>query len=156
MKTHGRVSGNQNTVTMGGYSASYVVHESFCLKIHNGMPLELSAPILCAGITMYSPLEQWGFVKGEKRTVGVVGIGGLGTMGVKIARALGHDVVAISTSVNKEAIARQKGATHFVVSKDPESMAKHAGLCDIILNTVSVNHDLNLYLPLLAKSGTLV
>ena len=156
MKTHGRVSGNQNTVTMGGYSASYVVHESFCLKIHNGMPLELSAPILCAGITMYSPLEHWGFVKGEKRTVGVVGIGGLGTMGVKIARALGHDVVAISTSVNKEAIARQKGATHFVVSKDPESMAKHAGLCDIILNTVSVNHDLNLYLPLLAKSGTLV
>ena len=156
MKTHGRVSGNQNTVTIGGYSASYVVHESFCLKIHNGMPLELSAPILCAGITMYSPLEHWGFVKGEKRTVGVVGIGGLGTMGVKIARALGHDVVAISTSVNKEAIARQKGATHFVVSKDPESMAKHAGLCDIILNTVSVNHDLNLYLPLLAKSGTLV
>lgn len=80
MKTHGRVSGNQNTVTMGGYSASYVVHESFCLKIHNGMPLELSAPILCAGITMYSPLEHWGFVNGEKRTVGVVGIGGLGTM----------------------------------------------------------------------------
>lgn len=156
MKTHGRVSGNQNTVTMGGYSASYVVHESFCLKIPNGMPLELSSPILCSGITMYSPLEHWGFTKGEKRTVGVVGIGGLGTMGVKIARALGHDVVAVSTSANKEAIARQKGATHFVVSKDPESMAKHAGMCDIILNTVSVNHDLNLYLPLLAKSGTLV
>lgn len=141
---------------MGGYSASCVVHEHFCLKIPNGMPLELSAPILCAGITMYSPLENWGFTKGEKRTVGIVGIGGLGTMGVKLARALGHDVVAISTSANKEAMARQKGATHFVASKDPESVTKHAGLCDIILNTVSVNHDLNLYLPLLAKSGTLV
>ena len=141
---------------MGGYSASYVVHESFCLKIPNSMPLELSAPILCAGITMYSPLEHWGFTKGEKRTVGIVAIGGLGTIGIKIARALCHDVVAVSTTANKEAIARQKGATHFVVSKDPESMAKHAGLCDIILNTVSVNHDLNLYLPLLAKSGTLV
>lgn len=77
-------------------------------------------------------------------------------MGIKIARALGHDVVAVSTSANKEEMARKKGATHFVVSKDPESMAKHAGMCDIILNTVAVNHDLNLYLPLLAKSGTLV
>ena len=131
---------------MGGYSGSYVVHESFCLKVPNGMPLELSAPILCAGITMYSPLEHWGFTKGGKKTVGIVGIGGLGTMGIKIARALGHDVVAISTSANKEEIAKQKGATHFVVSKDPESIAKCAGICDIILNTVSVNHDLNLYM----------
>lgn len=120
------------------------------------MPLELSAPILCAGITMYSPLEHWGFTDGVKKTVGIIAVGGLGTMGIKIARALGHDVVAVSTSANKEAMARKKGATHFVVSKDPESMAKHAGMCDIILNTVAVNHDLNLYLPLLAKSGTLV
>lgn len=156
MKKHGRVSGNQSTVTCGGYSASNVVHESFCLKIPNGMPLELSAPILCAGITMYSPLQNWGFTNGQKKTVGIVGIGGLGTMGVKIARALDHDVVAISTSAKKEAIARQKGATHFVVSTDPESIAKHAGMCDIILNTVSGNHDLNLYMQLLAKSGTLV
>ena len=87
---------------MGGYSASCVVHESFVLKIPNGMPLELSAPILCAGITMYSPLQHWGFTNGVKKTVGIIGIGGLGTMGIKIARALGHDVVAISTSANKE------------------------------------------------------
>ena len=156
MKTHGRVSGNPNTLTMGGYSGSYVVHESFCLKIPNGMPLELSAPILCAGVTMYSPIEHWGFTKGVKKTVGIIAIGGVGTMGIKIARALGHDVVAVSTSANKEAMAREKGATHFVVSKDPESIAKHAGMCDILLNTVSANHDLNLYLPLLAKSGILV
>ena len=120
------------------------------------MPLELSAPILCAGVTMYSPLEHWGFTKGVKKTVGIIAIGGVGTMGIKIARALGHDVVAVSTSANKEAMAREKGATHFVVSKDPESIAKHAGMCDILLNTVSANHDLNLYLPLLAKSGILV
>jgi uncharacterized zinc-type alcohol dehydrogenase-like protein len=128
----------------------------FFLKIPNGMPLELSAPFLCAGVTMYSPLEHWGFTKEVKKTVGIIAIGGVGTMGIKIARALGHDVVAVSTSANKEAMAREKGATHFVVSKDPESIAKHAGMCDILLNTVSANHDLNLYLPLLAKSGILV
>ena len=86
---------------MGGYSASCVVHERFVLKIHEGMPLELSAPILCAGITMFSPLKHWGFTTGEKRTVGIIGVGGLGTIGIKIARALGHDVVAISTNASK-------------------------------------------------------
>ena len=84
------------------------------------------------------PIRTLGFYKRSKKTVGIIAIGGVGTMGIKIARALGHDVVAVSTSANKEAMAREKGATHFVVSKDPESIAKHAGMCDILLNTVSV------------------
>ena len=85
-----------------------------------------------------------------------IGIDGLGTMGVKLSKALGHDVVAILTSPAKEQIAMEKGATYFVVSKDPESIAKCAGKCDLILNTISANHDLNVYMPLLAKSGTIV
>jgi len=86
------------------------------------MDLDKTAPILCAGITMYSPLKHWGYTTGEKRTVGVVGIGGLGTMGVKIAKALGHRVVAISTSANKENLAKEKGADLFVVSSDSKSV----------------------------------
>jgi uncharacterized zinc-type alcohol dehydrogenase-like protein len=89
-------------------------------------------------------------------TIGVVGLGGLGTMGVKIARALGHDVVAISTSAKKEAMAKEKGATHFVVSTDPESLEKMKWSCDLILNTVSADHDVNTYMGLLNKSGTIV
>jgi uncharacterized zinc-type alcohol dehydrogenase-like protein len=105
---------------------------------------------------MYDPLKHWGATKGEKMTIGIVGIGGLGTMGIKLAKALGHDVVAISSSNSKEAMAREKGATHFCVSTDPESIKKHAGQCDLILNTISANHDLNLYLGLLDKGGVLV
>ena len=119
--------------------------------IPEGIPLEAAAPILCAGITMYDPLRHWGFVGGAQKTVGIIGIGGLGTMGIKIAKALGHNVVAISTTPAKEAIAKEKGANHFVASKDPDSIKACAGMCDIIMNTVSANHDLNLYMPLLAK-----
>lgn len=111
---------------------------------------------MCAGITMYDPMRQHGFTDGTKKTVGVIGIGGLGTMGVKIARALGHDVVAISTSSKKQAMAMEKGATHFVVSTDPESVKACAGKCDLILNTVSAAHDVNVYFPLLAKNGIFV
>lgn len=155
-KIHSRIGGNQETKTHGGYSASNVVHEDFVLKIPDGIPLENAAPILCAGITMFDPLKHWGATLGKKMTIGIIGIGGLGTMGIKIANALGHDVVAISTNKTKEHIAREKGASHFVVSTDPESIKTNAGKCDLILNTVSVNHDLNSYMPLLAKSGTLV
>jgi len=105
---------------------------------------------------MYDPLRHWGFVGGAKKTVGIIGIGGLGTMGIKIAKALGHNVVAISTTAAKEAMAREKGATHFVASKDPATIQACAGMCDIIMNTVSASHDLNLYMPLLAKQGVLV
>jgi alcohol dehydrogenase (NADP+) len=105
---------------------------------------------------MYDPLKHWGATEGKKMTIGIVGIGGLGTMGIKLSKALGHDVMAISTSANKEALAKEKGATHFCVSTNAESVTANSGLCDLILNTVSANHDLNVYMPLLAKSGTIV
>ena len=151
-KTYSRIGGNQELKTFGGYSASNVVHERFVCKIPDGIPLENAAPILCAGITMYDPMRHWGATKGKKMTIGIIGVGGLGTMGVKLAKALGHDVVAISTSAGKESLAKEKGATHFVVSTDQESVKACAGKCDLILNTVSANHDLNVYMPLLAKS----
>lgn len=154
-KTHGRVGGNQKTKTFGGYSGSNVVHEDYIIKFHEGMDLVKSAPLLCAGITMYSPMKKYGCLEGGK-TIGIVGIGGLGTMGIKLAKALGNKVVAISTSNKKEAMAREKGADEFVVSKDPESIKKHAFACDIILNTVAVPHDVNLYMPLLNKDGVMV
>ena len=155
-KTHGRAKGSAGSKTWGGYSGSNVVDERFVCKIPEGLPLEFASPILCAGITMYSPLKDYGGLEGKKLTIGIVGIGGLGTMGVKIARALGHDVVAISSSANKEAIAKEKGATHFCVSKDPESMKAHAGIIDILLNTVSATHEYEHYLPLIHTSGTYV
>lgn len=142
-------------MTFGGYSGSNVVHEDFVIKIPEGMDITKAAPILCAGITMYSPLNYWNCTKGGK-TVGVVGIGGLGTMGIKLAKALGNEVIAISTSSKKEALAKEKGASGFVVSKDPKSIEAHAGTCDIILNTVSVDHDINTYIPLLKKQATIV
>jgi len=155
-RKYGRVAGNQENNTWGGYSGSHVVNEHFAIKIPEGLPLEKAAPILCAGITLYDPIKHWGGCEGKKMTIGIVGLGGLGTMGVKIARALGHDVVAISTSAKKEAMAKEKGATHFVVSTDPESVKKMEWTCDLILNTVSAKHDVNAYLPLLNKSGTIV
>ena len=122
------------------------------------MSLERTAPILCAGITMYDPLRHWGFTKKEAgpKVVGIVGIGGLGTMGIKIANALGHHVVAISTSANKKELAQQKGAKSFVVSTSPESIQALDKKCDIILNTVAVQHDLNVYLPMLKTNGKLI
>merc|ERR1712115_26367 len=109
----------------------------------------------CAGITMYSPLCYWGVKEGGKR-VGIIGIGGLGQMGVRLAKAMGNTVTAISTSPNKEAAAREIGADNFVISTDPASMKAAAGSLDLIVNTVSADHDLNPYLPLLAARGVLV
>jgi len=154
-KTGKRVGGNPNTKTQGGYSVSHVVNETFAFKIPEGMDLTQVAPILCGGITMYDPLKHWGCLDGKKMTVGIVGIGGLGTMGLKLAKAMGHDVVAISTTDSKEAMAKEKGADFFVASKDPESIKACAGKCNLILNTISSNHDLNVYLPLLARDGVL-
>ena len=156
VKKHGRVLGDPEMKTWGGYSGSNVVHEHFVNHIPKELPLDKAAPILCAGITMYDPLHHWGFCDGKPKVVGIVGVGGLGTMGIKIAKALGHEVIAISTSAAKESLAKEKGASAFVVSKDPESIKAQAGRCNIILNTVSANHDLNLYLPLLKKNGILV
>merc|ERR1719471_2819813 len=141
--------------TFGGYSGSQTVHQRFIIKIPEGFPLEAAGPVFCAGITMYSPLVYWGADKGAKR-VGIIGIGGLGQMGVRIARAMGNTVTAISTSPNKEAAAREIGADNFVVSTDTESMKSAGGSLDLILNTVSADHDLNTYLPLMAGKGVLV
>lgn len=126
------------------------------MKIPEQIPLEKAGPILCAGITMYDPLRHWGATKGKKMTIGVIGVGGLGTMGIKLSKALGHKVVAISTSANKKEMAMAKGADVFVVSTDPESMKEGAGLCDLILNTVSAEHECSTYTPLLHYSGTIV
>ena len=151
-----RVGGNPNTWTQGGYSKTHVVHEKFAFKFPETMDLTSAAPIMCGGITMYSPLKHWGCLNGKKMTVGIIGVGGLGTYGIKLAKAMGHDVVAISSSNAKEAMARSKGADFFVASKDPESMLAGKGKCNLILNTVSADHDLNTYLPLLARDGTIV
>jgi len=140
MKKYTHIGGNQDTQNFGGYSASECVHEHFILKIPDGIPLDKAGPILCAGITLYDPLVHWGATKGKKMTIGIVGIGGLGTMGIKISKALGHRVVAISTSAKKEEMAKSKGADAFVVSTDPESIKAEESKVDLILNTVSADH----------------
>lgn len=157
-RKHGRVPGGQTLQTFGGYSASQVTHERFIIKVPENMDMAKTSPILCAGITMWDPLRQYGFMKeGEaKKCVGVIGIGGLGTMGLKLAKGLGHEVVAISSSEKKEAIAKEKGADLYVNMKSEESIKACAMKCDIILNTVSAGHDLNVYMPLLNKGGVMV
>ena len=152
-RIHGHVPGNQALQTFGGYSAENVVHQRYIFKIHENIPLETAGPIFCAGITMYDPLRYHGATSGKKMKIGIVGIGGLGTMGIKLAAALGHDVIAISTSPHKEQMAKEKGATHFCVSTDPESCKQFAGQMDLIINTVSGGFDINTYLPLLKKDG---
>jgi len=141
--------------TYGGYSGKLTVPQRFIVRIPDSVPLEAAGPIFCAGITMYSPLGVHGATKGGMR-VGILGIGGLGQMGIKLAAAMGNTVTAISTSPRKEAVAREIGADHFVVSTDPESMKTAAGSLDLILNTVSATHEISTYLPLLARSGTIV
>ena len=127
----------------------------FIVKIPDGFPLEAAGPVFCAGITMFSPLTKYGAHLGGKR-VGVVGIGGLGQMGVSLAKAMGNTVTAISTSPNKEAAAKEIGADHFVVSTSPESLSAAADSLDLILNTVSAQHDVNTYLPLLVGKSELL
>lgn len=155
-KTHGRIAGNQDLTTFGGYSASNVVHEHFIMKIPDAVPQEKAAPLFCAAITVYDPLRHYGACNGEKMVIGIVGIGGLGTMGIKLAKALGHTVIAVSRTMDKEAAAKAKGADYYVASADPESVKNIPMKCDLILNTVGVAHDLNAYMPLLAQDGTLV
>jgi len=140
--------------TYGGYSDHLVVRESFVLRIsHPEADLAAVAPLLCAGITTYSPLRQWGVGPGHK--VGIVGLGGLGHMGVKIAAAMGAHVVLFTTSAGKRADALRLGAKEVVVSKNADEMAAHAGSFDFILNTVAAPHDLDAFLVLLKLDGTL-
>lgn len=140
-------------VTYGGYSESIVVDERFVLRVPSNLNPAGAAPLLCAGITTYSPLHHWGVTKGKK--VGVVGLGGLGHMGVKIAHGLGAHVVVFTTSPNKKDDARRLGADEVVVSRNANEMQKHAESFDFILDTVSADHDINAYLNLLRRDGNL-
>ncbi|WP_445629244.1 NAD(P)-dependent alcohol dehydrogenase [Nostoc sp. DSM 114167] len=140
-------------VTYGGYSDSIVVDERFVLRVPSNLDLAGAAPLLCAGITTYSPMRHWGVTEGKK--VGVVGLGGLGHMGVKFARAFGAHVVVFTTSPDKTEDALRLGADEVVVSRNAEEMQKHAGSFDFILDTVSAKHDINAYLNLLHLDGNL-
>jgi len=153
-KKYGRVKTDTDW-TFGGYSGHHTVPERFIVKVPEGYPLESAGPVFCAGVTMFCPLSNWGADKGGKR-VGIVGIGGLGQMGVQLAKAMGNTVTAISTSPNKKEAAMEIGADNFVVSTSKESMAASAGSLDLILNTVSAEFDVNLYLSLLAPKGVIV
>jgi len=141
-------------VTYGGYSESIVVDEAFVLRVSNKADLAGTAPLLCAGITTYSPLRHWNVSKGQK--VGVVGLGGLGHMGVKFAHAFGAHVVLFTTSPNKTADAVRLGAEEVVISRNEAEMQKQAGSFDFILDAVSADHDVNAYLSLLKRDGALV
>jgi uncharacterized zinc-type alcohol dehydrogenase-like protein len=140
-------------VTYGGYSESIVVDENFVLRVPENLDLAGVAPLLCAGITTYSPIRHWNVGKGKK--VGVVGLGGLGHMGVKFAHALGAEVVVFTTSPGKKEDALRLGADEVVISKNADEMQKHAGSFDFILDAVSANHDINAYLQLLRRDGNL-
>ena len=140
--------------TYGGYSKSIVVHEDFVLQVSDKLPLEAVAPLLCAGITTYSPLRHWKIGKGHK--VAVLGLGGLGHMGVKLAVSMGADVTMLSHTASKEKDAQRLGAHHFVLTSDEVQVKKVMGSFDFILNTVSADHDYNFYLGLLRTSGVMV
>jgi alcohol dehydrogenase (NADP+) len=140
-------------VTYGGYSDSVVVDERFVLRVPSNLNLAGAAPLLCAGITTYSPMRHWGVTKGKK--VGVVGLGGLGHMAVKFAHALGAHVVAFTTSPGKKEDARHLGADEVVVSRNADEMQKHAGSFDFILDAVAVDHDINAYIQLLRRDGNI-
>ncbi|QCP53389.1 NAD(P)-dependent alcohol dehydrogenase [Trinickia violacea] len=140
--------------TYGGYSTNIVVDEAFVLRVPENLDPAGVAPLLCAGITTYSPLRTWGAGPGKK--VGVVGLGGLGHMGVKLAHAMGAHVVLFTTSASKIEDGKRLGADEVVVSRNPSDMAAHANSFDLIVNTVAAQHDLNPFISLLKRDGTLV
>ena len=140
-------------MTYGGYSQRVVVNQAFVLRLPGNLDLAASAPLLCAGITTWSPLRHWGVGPGQK--VGIVGLGGLGHMGLKFAAALGAEVVLFTTSPGKAEDARRLGASEVVVTRDPAAMDAHRNSFDFILDTVSAPHDLNAFLGLLRRDGTL-
>jgi alcohol dehydrogenase (NADP+) len=140
--------------TQGGYSTHIVVTEGFVVRIPDNIELDAAAPLLCAGITTYSPLNHWG--AGPDKKVAVLGMGGLGHMAVQIAHAMGADVTVLSQTLKKKEDGLQLGADHYYATSDPETFVQLAGTFDIIINTVSAKLDLNAYLSLLALDGTLV
>ncbi|MEI8346431.1 MAG: NAD(P)-dependent alcohol dehydrogenase [Pseudomonadota bacterium] len=142
------------TLTYGGYSNKIVVDENYVLKMPDNLPLDACAPLLCAGITLYSPLKHW--KAGPHKKVAIIGMGGLGHMGVKIASALGADVTVLSHSLKKKEDGVRMGAHHFHATSDAETFQKLKGQFDLIINTVSMNIDWNQYLNLLTEDGTMV
>src|SRR5579885_46540 len=152
--TYNGTERDEKTPTYGGYSSQIVVDESYTLKVSPDLPPAEVAPLLCAGITTYSPLKHFGVREGQR--VGVVGLGGLGHMGVKLAASFGAEVTVFSTSKEKEQDARKLGAHKFVVTRDPQNLDAIASTFDLILATVSAPHDLTIYLNLLRRDGTLV
>ncbi|MCY7377100.1 MAG: NAD(P)-dependent alcohol dehydrogenase [Pyrinomonadaceae bacterium] len=153
-QTYNSTEMDKKTPTFGGYSSQYVVDENYALRISDTKNLAAVAPLLCAGITTYSPLKRFNVREGQK--VGIIGLGGLGHMGVKFAVSMGAEVTVFSTSPSKEDDARKLGAHNFVVTKEPENMKPLAGKFDFILDTVSAVHDLNMYLKLLKLKGVMV
>jgi uncharacterized zinc-type alcohol dehydrogenase-like protein len=140
--------------TYGGYSDKIVVDENYVLRIPDNLPLDGAAPLLCAGITLYSPLKHWGAGKGKK--VGIIGLGGLGHMGVKLAHAMGAEVTVLSQSLKKQADGKRLGADHFYATSDPETFEKLKGQFDLIINTVPAASNWDQFVGLLATNGSLV
>ncbi|WP_040879554.1 NAD(P)-dependent alcohol dehydrogenase [Galbibacter orientalis] len=140
--------------TFGGYSEQVTVREDFVLKVPENIDTKAAAPLLCAGITTWSPLREWNVKKGDK--VGVIGLGGLGHMGIKFAHALGAEVIMITTSPEKATDAKSLGADDVLISKDNTQMQEHTASFDFLLNTIPVGHDINPYLGLLKRDGTMV
>ncbi|GAC1417342.1 MAG: NAD(P)-dependent alcohol dehydrogenase [Flavisolibacter sp.] len=142
------------TPTYGGYSNQIVVVEDFVLKVSEKLPLQAVAPLLCAGITTYSPLRHWKVGKGHK--VGILGLGGLGHMAVKFSASFGAEVTMLSTTANKEVDAKRLGAHKFALTKDPEQVKKLSNHFDFIIDTVSAPHDYNMYLAMLRTNGVMI
>ena len=151
--TYNGTEKDEKTRTFGGYSSQIVVDENYALKIKSKQPLAGIAPLLCAGITTYSPLRHFKVGRGQK--VGVIGMGGLGHMAVKLAASMGAEVTVFSTSQSKEKDARRFGAKHFVVTKNPKILESLANRFDFILDAVAADHDVNAYFQLLKRDGTL-
>jgi alcohol dehydrogenase (NADP+) len=152
--TYSSYEQDKKTITQGGYSDKIVVDENYVLRIPANLPLDAAAPLLCAGIMLYSPLIHWRAGPGKK--VAILGLGGLGHMGVKIAHALGAEVTVLSHSLKKQADGKRLGADHFYATSDPETFAKLAGSFDLIVCTVGTGIDWNQYLGLLKLDGTMV
>jgi uncharacterized zinc-type alcohol dehydrogenase-like protein len=142
------------TITQGGYSDRITVDQNYVLRIPDSIPLDAAAPLLCAGITTYSPLKEWGVGPGSK--VAVIGLGGLGHMAVKLANAMGAEVTVLSTSDRKKADAERMGAKHFLINSDTAAMKAAGETFDLIINTVSATHEIASHVNLLARDGTMV
>lgn len=153
-QTYNAYEQDKKTITYGGYSSHIVVTEAFVLSVSDKLPLEKVAPLLCAGITTYSPLRHWGVTAGHK--VAVVGLGGLGHMAVKLASSMGAEVTMLSRSPKKEKDAAELGADHFKLTTEKETMKELANSFDFIIDTVSAEHDYNEYLALLKTNGTMI